>query len=52
MADYYDDVVNADCFIQRATVDYTNPLIFNKENVSFNQIKQSEYKLYDKTKTP
>lgn len=52
IADYYENVLDADCFIQRATVDYDNPLIFNKENVNFNQIKWGEYKLYDKTETP
>ena len=51
IADFYEDIINSDCFIQRATVGNDNPLIFNKENVTFNQIKKREDLLYDKTKT-
>lgn len=52
VADYYNEILDAHCYIERATVDNDNPLIFNRENVSFNQIKKREDLLYDKTKTP
>ena len=36
-------------FIEKATLDPDNPLIFNSENMSYNQIKQSEILLKDGT---
>ena len=36
-------------FIEKATLDPDNPLIFNSENMSYNQIKQSETLLKDGT---
>lgn len=38
-ADFYDNIVNADMFIEKATLTYSDPLIFNSENMTFNQIK-------------
>lgn len=49
MVDYYSSVVNAPCFIERATpLNINDPAIYNKENTC-NQIKQSETLLRDKT---
>lgn len=45
VADYYNIIVNAPCFVQKGYVDASNPLIFNNENMSFNQIKMKEYLL-------
>ncbi len=43
IADFYDIVINSPCFIEKATIrDYSNPLIFNPENMTFNQIKTQE----------
>ena len=52
VADNYDAVVDAPCFIEKATLPANNPLIFNSENMSFNQIKTSELLLKDKTGCP
>lgn len=40
IADNYDAVLNSTAFISRGLVDTANPLIFNNENFSFNQIPQ------------
>lgn len=40
-------LLDAPCFIEKATLDNNNPLIFNKENMSYNQIKKSEVLLKD-----
>lgn len=50
-ADYYNDIVRAPAFIEKATLKPSNPLIFNSENMSFNQIKTSETLLKDETKS-
>lgn len=54
IADYYSSVIAAPCYIEKATLNASNPLIFNKENMSFNQIKSTdgEYLLKDETLTP
>lgn len=47
--DYYDPIITAPCFIEKATVDDSDPAIYNSENMTFNQIKTSETLLKDKT---
>lgn len=49
LVDYYNAVIDAHCFIEKATLTSDNPLIFNKEAMTVNQIKQSELELRDKT---
>lgn len=49
VADYKDIIVNAPTFIEKATVKYGNPLLFNKEDIGFNQIKSKETLLMDAT---
>lgn len=49
LADYYDEVLNAPLYVERATVTTGSPLIFNSENMSFNQIKKKEVELTDET---
>lgn len=49
--DFYDAIVSADTFIEKAILPERNPLIFNKENISVNQIKKAEYLLKDVTQT-
>lgn len=47
-ADKYDIVTNAPILIERAMInDVNNPLLYNPEGFSFNQIKQREYLLKD-----
>lgn len=49
IVDSYDLVVNAPCFIEKATLSNNDPFIFNGEDMTFNQIKQSETPLKDET---
>ena len=51
IVDSYDLVVNAPCFIEKATLSNEDPFIFNSENMTFNQIKQSETLLKDETQS-
>lgn len=54
IADNLDDVLDAPCMVEKGFVN--NPLsdysIFNSEGQNYNQIKQNEEQLYDKTKCP
>lgn len=45
-------VMDAPMFIEKATVSNDDPAIFNKENMTFNQIKKSETLLKDNTECP
>lgn len=49
LADYYTQVITAPCFIEKATLDTGDPMIFNKEDMTVNQIKTSETLLKDRT---
>lgn len=48
-ADSYTNVIQAPAFIEKATLDSGDPMIFNKEDMTFNQIKTSETPLKDET---
>lgn len=49
-ADYMDEIEKAPIFVEKAYIrDQTDPAIFNKENMTFNQIKKSETPLKDET---
>lgn len=50
IADYYEDVLTAPCFIEKATLNPTDPFIFNAENISVNKIKKDETLIQDKSK--
>ena len=50
IADNYNEVLNADCFIQKATVSDDSALIYNQEAITTNQIKTSETPLKDESK--
>lgn len=50
--DYYDSLMNSTCFIEKGYVNNSNPLIFNNENMGFNQIKQSITLLSNNLNTP
>lgn len=52
VADYWNLIKTAPCFIEKAMLSVSNPLIFNKEDMSFNQIKTEEVLLTDKTACP
>lgn len=49
LADYYTQVITAPCFIEKATLETGDPMIFNKEDMTVNQIKTSETLLKDRT---
>lgn len=51
VVDFYSNIINAPCFIEKATLQPNDPMIFNKENMTFNQIKTSETQLMDETKS-
>ena len=51
IADYYNPVINAQTFIEKATVGDDSNLIFNNENMSYNQVKSKEVILNDRTAT-
>lgn len=53
VADFYDKIINAPMLVEKGMVtDPNNALLFNKEGFSFNQIKQQELLLKDRTRTP
>lgn len=52
MAEYRNEIMNATAFIEKGYVKKNNPLIFNNENMGFNQIKNGEYLLENNLKTP
>ena len=52
ITDNYNTVTNAPCFIEKATLDDSDPMIYNSEDMTFNQIKTSETQLKDETGCP
>lgn len=52
IADYYDEIVNAPCFIEKGWVSSNDSAIFNKENMTFNQVKVDEKEIKDKAGIP
>lgn len=52
LADNWTKVINAEMFIEKATLKDSDPLIFNQENMTFNQIKTSEQPITDETGIP
>lgn len=52
VADNWFAVKAAPCFIEKATLGYNDPRIFNKENMTYNQIKTSETLIRDLSQCP
>lgn len=52
VAEFYDEIAQAPMFIEKGIIPRDNKLIFNSENMIYNQIKTNETRLYDKTNTP
>lgn len=52
IADFYDEIIDAPVFVEKATLSSSNPLIFNKEDMSYNQIKTNEILLKDRSQIP
>lgn len=49
VVDNYNSIISAPCFIEKATLDDSDPMIYNSEDMTFNQIKTSETQLKDET---
>lgn len=52
VADYLDIIKTAPMFVEKATLNVGNPLIYNEESAMTNQIKKTENLLYDETGCP
>lgn len=52
MADYRSELLNSTAFIEKGYVPSSSPLIFNNENMGFNQVKTAEYLLKNNLGTP
>lgn len=52
VSDQYDRVISAPCFIEKATLSADSPLLWNKEGMTFNQIKKEEILLKDGSGCP
>lgn len=53
LADNYDSIINnTDTFVERGWCDNNDPAIYNQEPMTFNQVKQSQTLMYDKTVSP
>lgn len=49
IADYFDMIVESPIFIEKATLPYDSPLLFNKEDMTFNQVLKNSYPIKDKS---
>ena len=52
IADHFTEVQKSTCFVEKGYLQQGNPLIFNNENMGFNQIKKAEYLLKNNLETP
>lgn len=53
VAEYWDELQTSTAFIEKATLPSSNPLIYNQEDMTFNQIKQGpDYLIKDGTNIP
>lgn len=51
IAEHFDTIMNAPCFVEKGYIsDNSDPLLFNNEDITFNQIKENEILLKDNTK--
>lgn len=49
ISDYFEDVISSPLFVEKGWLESSNPLIYNSENMTYNQIKKSEVLLKDET---
>ena len=52
ISDYYQELTEAPVFIEKGFLPYNNPLIFNRESMTFNRVKKAEILLKDDTYSP
>ena len=52
LAESFNKIIKAPCFVEKGTInDITDPLLYNSESLTYNQIKKAEYELKDNTGT-
>lgn len=51
VVDFYSNIITSPAYIEKATLQPNDPMIFNKEDIKFNQIKTSETPLKDETES-
>ena len=49
VVDYYEDIVDAPMYIEKATLNNNDAMIWNNENIAVNQIKKYEFPIHDET---
>lgn len=52
LADYIEEIQNAPLFVEKGPLPASSPLLFNEENITFNQIREEPTLLKDKTNIP
>lgn len=52
VADFWDDLLSAPIFVEKGMLPITDSFIMNEEPGNFNQIRMSQKRLFDDTKTP
>ena len=52
IVDYYNDIIDAPCFIEKATLPYSSNLLFNNENMTYNEVLTATHELKDETQCP
>lgn len=52
IADDWSSLLNSEFMINRCNLENSNPLIYNREGFTYNQIKKDEYFAFDETKCP
>lgn len=53
IVDNYDEILhNTDTYVERGWCDVSNPAIYNQEPLTFNQIKNNQRSLFDKSRCP
>lgn len=50
--DLWDTLADSPLFVEKATLSASSPLLYNRENMTFNQIKTAEATLFDETRIP
>lgn len=52
VAEHFNQIITAPCFVEKGIInDVDNPFLYNKENLTFNQIKKNEILLKDETQS-
>lgn len=52
LADFYDEIVDSPIFVEKGPLPASSPLLFNQEDMTFNQIRKEPTLLYDRSECP